>query len=389
MVEYIPPPDPRTLLPPLLACLPAAFASPRPPPALLPLLSPILRQRVQLLNSSSSDSWLRLLYWDSAKAERLQSIVENTTFEPHPVSGEIEITEDIPVKYRRFDEETLRSRASLPEYNLTVWYVWCGGDQEGGGPGWRVAQLLPQEEETDSNDPDNEKTWSESIADANVHARERMLEEAMRTAEQGSAVGLKEEKLEDDNDEDDYWAQYDATPARTPAVKDTSGLGPLPTNGQTGTDDSYFSRYADVQPAMDNDDPSADKNEVGESSLNGDVLANILRRQSESLHAEQAQDARAHTNGFHKEEDTSMKEASETLNHPRPSSASSNGSHTVAKLEQSAESQSASEIGVKQHISTNIKSMFRLAKSTGMSRAEFDSLIKRELEVLCIADDEG
>lgn len=307
------------------------------------------------------------------------------------MSGEIEITEDIPVKYKRFDEETLRSRAPLPEYNLNVWYVWCGGDQEGGGPGWRVAQVLPEEGQTDSDDPDNEKAWSESIADANVHARERMLDEAMRSAEQGSAAGLKDEKPEDEeDDDDDYWAQYDATPARTPAVKHSSDLGPLsglPTNGQTGGDDSYFSRYSDVQPAMDNDDPSADKNEVGESSLNGDILANILRRQSESLHAEQAQDARAYTNGFH--EDAPMKEASETLSHPRPSSASSNGSGTVAKLEQSAESQSASEIGVKQHISTNIKSMFRLAKSTGMSRVEFESLVKRELEVLCIADDEG
>lgn len=392
MVEFIPPPEPRTLLPPLLACLPAAFASPRPPPALLPLLSPILRQRVQLLTSTSSspsDSWLRLLCWDAAKAERIQSIVENTTFEPHPVSGEIEIEDDIIVTYKRFDEETLRSRTSLPEYNLTVWYVWCGGDQEGGGPGWRVAQLLPREEQVEADDPDNEKTWSESIVDANDHARERVLEEALRAAEQSSVPGLKEEKIEDEDDDDDYWAQYDATPARTPAVKDTSGLGPLSGNGQADSDDSYFARYSEVQPAMDNDDPSADKNELGESSLNGDALAGILRRQSESLHAEQAQDARSHTNGFHLDKDASVKEASKMLNHPRPSSASSNASDTVAKLEMSAENQSAAEIGVKQHISTNIKSLFRLAKTTGMSRADFELTVKRELEVLCIVDDEG
>ncbi|KAK2758646.1 hypothetical protein FQN54_003336 [Arachnomyces sp. PD_36] len=395
MVEFIPPPDPRTLLPPLLACLPAAFASPRPPPALLPLLSPILRQRVQLLSSTSStsDSWLRLLCWDAAKAERIHSIVENTTFEPHPVSGEIEIEDDICVTYKRFDEETLRARTSLPEYNLTVWYVWCGGDQEGGGPAWRVAQLLPREEGqvVDSDDPDNEKTWSMSIGDANESARARDMDDALKAAGQGAAPAVREEKIEEEDDDDDYWAQYDATPARTPAVKQTSGLGALsglPSNGQPNSDDSYFARYAEVQPAMDNDDPSADKNEFGESSLNGDALAGILRRQSESLHAEQAMDARAYTNGFHVEE-TEEKE-DKVLSHPRPSSASSsNGSETVAKLEQSAENQSATEIGVKQHIGANIKSLFRLAKSTGMSRAEFDSVVKRELEVLCITDDEG
>jgi hypothetical protein len=350
---------------------------------------------VQLLTSttsSPSESWLRLLCWDAAKSERIQSVVENTTFEPHPVSGEIELADDISVTYKRFDEETLRSRVSLPEYNLTVWYVWCGGDQEGGGPGWRVAQLLPQEGQVDIDDPDNEKTWSDSIADANEHARERMIEEALQAAEQSSAPALNVEKLEEEDDDDDYWAQYDATPARTPAVKQNSELGPLsglPSNGQVNPDDSYFSRYSEVQPALDNDDPSADKDEFGESTLNGDALASILRRQSETLHAEQALDARSYTNGFRPAEDESVQEAAKSLNHPRPSSASSNGSDTVAKLELSAESQSASEIGVKQHISTSIKSMYRLAKSTGISHAEFESLVKRELEVLCIPDDAG
>ncbi|KAL9032118.1 MAG: hypothetical protein Q9180_006688, partial [Flavoplaca navasiana] len=75
----IPPPAAETLLPPLLACLPTAFASTRPPPALLPLLSPILRQRVQLLSgstSSPSDSWLTKLTWDPTKAEGLAPVVE-------------------------------------------------------------------------------------------------------------------------------------------------------------------------------------------------------------------------------------------------------------------------------------------------------------------------
>ena len=403
MVEFISLPDPRALLPPLLACLPAAFASPRPPPVLLPLLSPILRQRVQLLSSttassSSSDSWLRLLCWDAAKAERIQSIVDATTFEPHPVSGEIEIAEDVSITYKRFDEETLRSRIALPEYNLTVWYVWCGGDQDGGGPGWRVAQLLPNEGQTqsqlqpDSEDADDVNTWSGSIGEANERAQERLVEEALKAAEQQNSAAAPKEAMVEEEDDDDYWAQYDTTPARTPAVKQSSGLNiptTLPGNGNVNTDDSYFARYSDVQPALDNDDPSTDKNEVGESSLNGDALAGILERQSQSLHAERLHPAPLYTNGFHHEDSLMKEESSKLLSHPRPSSASSsNGSDTVAKLELSAENQSASEMGVKQHIGANIKSLFRLAKSTGMPRAEFESIVKRELEVLCISDDD-
>lgn len=144
MVELINAPDSRALLPPLLACLPTAFVSPQPPPALLPLLSPILRQRLQILTSVSTspdESWLKLLCWDNAKAERLQSIVENTTFEPHPVSGEIELTDDMPATYKRIDDETLQSLVVLPEYSLAVIYLWCPDDEH--GRGWRVAELLP------------------------------------------------------------------------------------------------------------------------------------------------------------------------------------------------------------------------------------------------------
>ena len=89
-----PPPDSRQLLPPLLACLPTAFVSPRPPPALLPLLSPLLRQRLNFLSSGSAsrgDGWLPLLSWDAERAAKLTPIVEHMELEPHPVSGEVEM----------------------------------------------------------------------------------------------------------------------------------------------------------------------------------------------------------------------------------------------------------------------------------------------------------
>jgi hypothetical protein len=58
----------------------------------------------------------------------------------------------------------------------------------------------------------------------------------------------------------------------------------------------------------------------------------------------------------------------------------------VAKLEQEAESQSTYEVGVKQHIGTSIKSLFRLAKATGMSRVEFQAMVRTELELLDVTD---
>lgn len=371
MVDLIHPPDPRSLLPPLLACLPTAFVSPLPPPALLPLLSPILRQRVQILSSvssSASDSWLRLLCWDSGKAERVQEIVDGSSFEPHPVSGEVELPGDTPVSYKRIDEETLQSRILLPDYSLTAIYLWCPNDKDGGGPGWRVAELLP------GASADDDVAWASSIGEANSQAKEKVVEDALWAAEKEESNAPGE--MEDD---DDYWARYDATPGRTPNVK-TPAANPV-SSGMG--EDSYFSQYAEVQPAMDNHDPSEDQPEFGASSLNGDMLASLLRPQLNGTDASQP----ARTNGYPTDGTTDLDRAM-SLNHPRPSSSPSTSSDAVGKLEQEAESQSACETGVKQHISSNVKSLFRLAKCTGISRTEFQDLVKTELELLNLSDDE-
>ncbi|EGE84618.1 hypothetical protein, variant [Blastomyces dermatitidis ATCC 18188] len=396
MVEYIPPPDSRSLIPPLLACIATAFASPNPPPALLPLLSPTLRQRVQILSSvsqSPSDSWLRLLCWDAGKAERLQNIVDGTTFEPHPVSGEIEIPDDVPITYKRLDLETLRSQFSIPDYNLSVLYVWCPVDPEGSGPGWRVAEVLPGDalqEEAGS--------WSKSIEEADEYRQTKILQDALQEAEDAesrkSASSITQSRVvkpekEDEDDDDGYWAQYDNTPGRTPLKRSPAptqlqpnglGPGPYPT-----ASDSYFARYNGVQPALDNDEPSVDQSEIGQSTLNGDTIASVLRRQSEAMLTDRPTGAALY--GDDNDNDESHARPHIPLNHPRPSSASSSaGSETVSKLEKTAESQSISEIGVKQHISSNIKSLFRLARTTGLSRAEFESIVRRELDCLSLID---
>lgn len=71
------------------------------------------------------------------------------------------------------------------------------------------------------------------------------------------------------------------------------------------------------------------------------------------------------------------------LAHPRPaSSASSAGSHTVAKLEEAAESRQQAEFGVKQHVSRSIRSLFLLSRASGIDREEFERLVRTELDVL-------
>ena len=298
----------------------------------------------------------------------------STTFEPHPVSGEIEIPDDIPIAYKRFDQETLRSRLSLEEYDIAVVYLWCPDGQEGAGPDWRVTEVVPLDCLREDDD-----SWLGSIGEANEHSQERMVKEALKEAEEtanGTTEEHREEEAEVDDDDDDYWAQYDNTPGgQTPAQKPPA---PRVAHGalQPATDDSYFGRYADVQPALDNDDPSANREEVGESTLNGDAVNQLLRRHAESIGEQQRLEALGMTRN-----DMSHAGTETPLNQPRASSPSS-GSVSISKLEQTAETQSAAEAGVKQHISSNIRSLFRLARTTGISKSEFDSIVRGELETL-------
>ena len=382
MVSLIPPPDPRELLPPLLASLPTAFVSARPPPALLPLLSPILRQRLQLLtpsNNSQSDSWLHLLCWDRQKAEELASIVEKSEWEPHPVSGQIEMEDVANPKYKRFDEETLRAVLPVAEFGLTVFYLWCTSEQEGNG--WRVAEVTPYKKEHSED-----ATWTSSIFDADTSSPERIVSETIRDAEDAEALGPNgnvqiSAANEDAEDDDDYWNQYDRTPGPTPGPEKSPVPHSIPTQSRA-TEDDYYSRYADVQPALDGEDPSEEKTVQdaigGESTLNGNAFTHLLQRQTRD---ERAGDRPV----FHEDEEDGI-----IISQPQPQSSrspsSSGVSDTVDRLEQTAAAQSDSEVAVRQHVSTTMKSMYRLARCTGMDREEFVRICQRELEVLELLD---
>lgn len=372
MVELIPPPDPQLLLPPLLACLPTSFASPRPPPALLPLLSPILRQRLNLNTSGASrDNWSPLLTWDVEKGEALKDAIENTVFEPHPASGEIEVGETEPVTYKRFDEETLKAQVSLQDWPFTVLYLWCTGGEDGNG--WRVGEIFPF-----SHELQRDSTWSQSITEANESSRARLVDEAIRDADRASAAQTASRRnlgLQQTTNEDDYWAMYDKSPGRTPARQgsiEPSGLA-------AASDDDYYNRYGSVQPAVDAHDPDEEVQGAAESSLNGNALESFLSRQLETQGG-------LHPSAYHTGLDSDIQQEDVHVNQPVPSSPSSRGSDTVARLEQHAERLGASDIGIRQHIGSTLKSMYRLAKSAGMERDEFERIVQRELETLSIYD---
>lgn len=363
--------DPQSLLPPLLACLPTAFASSRPPPALLTLLSPILRQRLQIFtstNPSAHDSWIRLLCWDSSKTDALKDTIEEANFEPHPASGELEVGEIEKLSYKRFDAETLKGQIPLIDWSLTALYVWCTGSEE--GDAWRLAELLPYDSDL-SQDP----SWYGSPAVADEKAQAQGIHLSIQGAQPNK--GRLPTPGQNDDD-DDYWAQYDNAPERTPARKPS--VNPL---GPGASDADYYDRYGDVQPAMDAYDPDEQHEELGQSTLSGDNLHRMLSgdRALEKNVDDPSQNLA----------DLQIPRQMDDfpVSQPVPASPSSRaGSDTVARLERTAEAFSASEIAIKQHISYSVKSMYRLAKGAGIPRQEFEDMVHRELETLSLLDRE-
>ncbi|RMZ66799.1 hypothetical protein GMOD_00002167 [Pyrenophora seminiperda CCB06] len=371
--QMIPRPDSRELLPPLLACLSTASASKDVPPGLLPLLSPILRQRVQLL---SSTEWLSLLCWDQEVAGRLPQIIEKILVEPHPSSGEIEVEEPDQILYRRSDPETLHAKLVLGEYDLIPTYLWCtGGD---GGSQWLLAELRGIADAEDGTE------WFESIAEADEAGFRRKPIPGKSNGIKPQEVVIQEEPVAAEEDDDgSYWAAYDQTPGRTPQTQRSPAprAGSTTQTGPTQSELEYFARYAsEVQPALDAHDPDEENAAAGESTLNGNALSYSRTPQAEPV--VYGNDSAVHIESIAQDQSVATYE----LSHPRPSSSAS--SNSVERLERKAENSSQAELAIKQHISTDIKSLFRLAKASGIDREEFERIIQRELEVLPFLEQE-
>ena len=332
-------------------------------------------------------------------------MVERLQIEPHPVSGELELDDVPPAKYRRLDEETLQSRLEVEQFDLLPIYVWCENDEHGGtGPGWKLTELRSLEDTEDGTE------WFATVSGANDAVNTHTIGVPQSTGNGNgythSSSSYAISAKQDDDDNDDYWNAYDRTPSQTPAQK-RSPAPPTQSSHdrqRTHSELEYFSRYGqEVQPALDAHDPDEENPDLGESTLTGDAL---VRQQARHLQPNTApppyssshQDkeaAHAHDSAVATALDQSPLHSQQDISAPRPISPTSSHS-SVDRLEEQAEAMSSSHTadddraqrGIKQHVSTDIKSLFRLARSAGMERREFEKFVKRELEVLKLFDEE-
>lgn len=397
------PPDLRAIIGPLLLFLPGATFATQPAEGVLPLLSPILRQRVQLLSGSGSDPWIRLLSYDTANAEQLTEVARGDRFEPHPSSGEIEIDwdHDVTTRYRRCDEETLQALVALPDFGLFFRLVYCTGDTQGGGDGWRVGEVSVLERPDPFASFGGEDTISaaeEKFGLARVGSKQ--TEASIERKTNTNSEKILEPTEEDDGDDDDYWARYDATPARTPAAQPSPAYPPSTQPSNMGThirpdaDDAYYARYDSVQPAMDNHDPDEEANLADNGISLAPPPLGLARTAGQGERTEEAQPGETQGSWtIAGESEGSRRSAAEdadrTILHPRPgSAASSSGASMVSKLEESAERRAQSEFGVKQHVSRTIRSLFQLSSAAGIDREEFEGMVRAELELLQLIDEE-
>jgi len=254
-------------------------------------------------------------------------------------------------------------------------------DEIGGGDGWRIGEVGVLDG-TDSS-------WGAPT----VMSAESIFETSTSHLSIPTPNGLSLHTPDEDEDEDDdYWAQYDKTPgSHTPAPKHSPA--PQAGSGSNANEDEYYAQYASVQPAMDNHDPDEAQEQGGiESTLGRDEIAHSLHANL-SPHQETTNPwSDSPTQPTHSFDGHASTNGEFGLAQPRPSSsAGSSGSETVERLERRAaadDSRGQNEVGIRQHIGTSVKSLYRLAKGAGIERREFERLIKTELEMLSFMDED-
>ncbi|KAF2965377.1 hypothetical protein GQX73_g8208 [Xylaria multiplex] len=388
-VSPIRPPNIGESIGPLIPSLRAAAVSLQPSESVLPLLTPILRQRVQLLSfSSTNDPWIRLLCYDTSKVPKLTEIAQGERLEPHPVSGEIEIDwdYDAETRFRRLDAETLQALVAIREIELAFRLVYCTLDDE--EQGWKVGEVTV----LDTPSPFSSFGGASTIAEAERQFKESqqpkeipvLTANALLSPLNGHATGHED----DDDDDDDYWARYDATPGtKTPAMK----RSPAPQTTQTwnaSNEEDYYAQYDNVQSTIDSHDPEEEAN-VDVSPPLGLASAAIQIRNGDDETAENGmQDSWMLTEPPRSSSLPSKAGDEPNLVHPCPRPASSAGSNaSVEKLEAAAARQEQSDFGVRQHVSRSIKSLFLLSRASGIDREDFERIVKTELDMLGLMED--
>jgi hypothetical protein len=364
----------------------------------------------------------------------LSEIARSSLLEPHPISGEIEVdwesTSDLRLGFRKLDQETLQGVVILSEFNLFFRLVYCTGDKDGGGDGWRVGEVgvahPSQSDNLDGAPQDLLSGFSSTIVEAEQVFKSRSAAAPAPTSRPLYDPKAAEDQEDDEDEDDGYWDRYDATPARTPAVKRSPAPQSLQQSGQLGLDsrsqnnasaeDAYFAQYDTVQPALDSHDPDeaaahglptppqpplglAQHSSSGRASTaNGGNSVTLTPPDSASADLSAGWTlaeppavpaARSRSSSQHSDHAEDEARTAAGLLHPRPaSSASSNGVTSVARLEEEAARRDQSEFGVKQHISRSIRSLFLLSRASGIDRDEFEQMVRRELDVLGMVEDD-
>jgi hypothetical protein len=313
--------------------------------------------------------------------------------EPHPVSGEVELSDNVPIWFRRADEETLFARLRVSELRLAVTYLWCeagGPDAEDAEPGWKVSELSA----IDDCGEEKEEGWCRSLeeAEAGFAARTgRMNGSAASASTNGGGVALSnghatngapsmsitaaDDDVQDDDDDGSYWAAYDQTPGPTapgsaaPGGRTPAKYSPARGVSSLGSDDGYFDRYmSEVQPAADPYDPA----EAAAAAAVSPVLVDHEHAEGES-------------STWSSQHVVSLPSPSRVLSvpdSPRHDDEDSGSRRQRSRGGSGSGGEEQAEVGVRQHISTDIKSLYRLARATGISRPEFERIVRTELDVL-------
>ncbi|RKF78111.1 hypothetical protein GcM3_067013 [Golovinomyces cichoracearum] len=373
-------PKRQMLLMPLLASLPAAAISSEPPTALLPVLSPILRQRVQIL-STSSEPWLSLLCYDDTIVPELETIAKSSMLELHPVSGlaEIDLESDLDIQYRYTDSETLEALASLYQLGLTIKLIWCTNDTAGAdaGDGWRIREVGICT--ADSMD------WgSKSLS----MAVDKFKSNKIRNFDSNNIKNAKEsfprsEIDEEEEDDDNYWAQYDHVPGQTPKQVPTN-TQPAQNNQSLNPADSeeeYYANYDMVQPAMENHDP--DEN-INYSIVNGNTMPQYVPENSSVIElSSSSQLQNVNEAWFDGSIESSVLITKNLLPHPSVKfDTKFTDSNPMTNSERQGPSSATTENAIKTHIGATMKSLHRLARAAGIEMEEFDRVVRNQLDLM-------
>ncbi|KAJ6258685.1 hypothetical protein Dda_6734 [Drechslerella dactyloides] len=405
MVLSIPPPSLADLLPAFLSHIPASFASPRPPPSLPPHLTPLTRSRLTHLafsSSGSDSSWLSLLTWSSDPAD-------GQALHDHLVAQDYFFLHQAPSPgtfqcrgYRRLDAETLQALVSVPEIELLVVYQFVENDVAASGAegvienSWKVHDIRL------SDDEDvllRAGSWHDSIDAAEESFRSSTYAPTTRfTAPLDTS--FQREMAVDDDDDDDYWGRYDDED--TESTAGDHGAAPPPTTSQqqspvqlaasllarrvldpqpaddNGDEDAYFAQYASVQPVLDSH--PTDPPTVTTATATATKL--IDRRDSLST---------THTAATDREEPTSTLSTPLTaFTHPSAHISplqSKAATADVSALERAAEVHTQAEVAIRQHVSTSVKSLWRLWRAGGLDADDFARVVEREVEVLRLVEE--